>query len=266
VPVPIDHPEEYDFDILRQYVNLFPEQPLARLISTYLAYLGVPLSDEDEKPTPTASLDDVFRAILKTEEALQSSIFARKLMAEVYLYDQDYQTTVTASEAGLELVNVHRVDTGSDLTLVRKAFKVALATSLVHLYPPKHHTRALRILEDVLSEDPNNVNCLMGRGYVLQRAGKWLEAASCFSRVSDGHPEETRDCIRAQEEHAWCQVQLNRIDVAITELGTVIELLENEENSDESKSRSWWRLGRAYWEMGGERIGYNSSVISLSDS
>jgi hypothetical protein len=38
-------------------------------------------------------------------------------MAEVYLHDQDYQATVTVSEAGLELVNVHRVDTGSDLTL-----------------------------------------------------------------------------------------------------------------------------------------------------
>src|SRR6266403_5195215 len=107
---------------------------------------------------------------------------------------------------------------------VRKAFNVALATSLVHLYPPTHHTRALRILEDVLSEDPNNVNCLMGRGYILQRAGKWAEAASCFSRVPDGHPEETRDSIRAQEEHAWCQVQLNCMETAIAELRTVIEL------------------------------------------
>lgn len=244
--------EEYDFDILCQYIKLFPEQALAKLISTYLAYLGVPLSDEDEKPTPITSLDDVFSAILKTEEALQSSIFARKVMAEVYLHDQDYQTTVTVSEAGLELVNVHRVDTGSELTLVRKAFNVALATSLVHLYPPKHHTRALRILEDVLSEDPNNVNCLMGRGYVLQRAGKWLEAASCFSRVSDSQLEEIRDSIRAQEEHAWCQVQLNHIEMAITELRTVIELLENEKDSDEDKSRCWWRLGRAYWEMGAD--------------
>jgi superkiller protein 3 len=135
VPVPIDHPEEYDFDLLRQYVKLFPEQALARLISTYLAYLGVSLSDEDEIPTPTASLDDVFSAISvrfvllhpicapvdlakqKTEEALESSIFARKVMAEVYLHDQDYQATVTVSEAGLELVNIHRVDTGSNLTL-----------------------------------------------------------------------------------------------------------------------------------------------------
>lgn len=135
---------------------------------------------------------------------------------------------------------------------VRKAFNVALATSLVHLYPPKYHTRALRILEDVLSEDPHNVNCLMGRGHVLQRAGKWLEAASCFSRVSDSHTEETRDSIRAQEEHAWCEVQLKHFDGAVAELRTVIELLENEEDNDEDKSRTWWRLGRAYWEMGGE--------------
>jgi len=38
-------------------------------------------------------------------------------MAEVYLHDQDYQTTITVSEAGLELVNRHRDDSGSDLAL-----------------------------------------------------------------------------------------------------------------------------------------------------
>jgi hypothetical protein len=38
-------------------------------------------------------------------------------MAEVYLQDQDYQTSITVSEAGLELVGAHRVDTGSELIL-----------------------------------------------------------------------------------------------------------------------------------------------------
>ena len=38
-------------------------------------------------------------------------------MAGLYLHDQDYQTTITVSEAGLELVNRHRDDTGSDLVL-----------------------------------------------------------------------------------------------------------------------------------------------------
>jgi superkiller protein 3 len=133
--VPTDHPEGYDFDILRQYLQLFPEQALARLISPYLAYLGVPLSDEKEAATPSASLDDVFRAISvrfvplhptcallelakqETESTLQSSIFSRRVMVEVYLQDQDYQNTITVSEAGLELVRAHRVDTGSDLIL-----------------------------------------------------------------------------------------------------------------------------------------------------
>ena len=61
--VPIDHSEGYDFDILRQYLKLFPEQALAKLISTYLSYLGVRLLDEEEKVTPSASIDDLFKAI-----------------------------------------------------------------------------------------------------------------------------------------------------------------------------------------------------------
>lgn len=60
----IDLSEEYNFDLLRQYQKLFPNEALAGLIQTYLAYLGVPLSDEEEEtPTPSASLDDVFRTI-----------------------------------------------------------------------------------------------------------------------------------------------------------------------------------------------------------
>jgi superkiller protein 3 len=54
---------------------------------------------------------------------------------------------------------------------VKKAFNVALATSLVHLYPPKHHTRALRILDEVLSEDPNNVE--LPYGSWLRLTARW---------------------------------------------------------------------------------------------
>ncbi|KAH9083896.1 TPR-like protein [Lactarius deliciosus] len=245
--------EGYGFDTLRHYSKLFPHEALARLIQAYLVYLGVPLSDDDDDettPIRSGSLDDVFSVFLETASALESSIIARRVMSEVYLLDQDYQATISVSEAGLELINRYRNNTGSDLTLVRKSFNVALSTSLVHLYPPKHHTRAVRILEDVLTQDPNHVDCLMGRGFVFQYATKWLEAASCFSRVCGTLPEERRERIRAQEEHAWCEVQLHHFDKAIVELRRVIELLDDKEDSDEDKSRSYWRLGRAYWEMG----------------
>ena len=38
-------------------------------------------------------------------------------MSEVYLVDQDYQATISVSDAGLELVTKYRENTGSDLTL-----------------------------------------------------------------------------------------------------------------------------------------------------
>jgi len=157
----IDRSEEYNFDLLRQYQKLFPNEALAGLIQTYLAYLGVPFSDEEEEtPTPSASLDDVFSAISvcivpcvscvhlltsqkqKTESALQSSIFSRRVMAEVYLHDQDYQATITVSEAGLELVNRHRDDTGSDLIL--------------------YVTSQLQSLIDDSAQCPKSVQCCLG--------------------------------------------------------------------------------------------------------
>jgi superkiller protein 3 len=92
----------------------------------------------------------------------------------------------------------------------------------------------------------------MSRGFVFQYARKWDEAASCFSRVCGILTEEHRERIRAQEEQAWCEVQLNRFDQAITGLREVIELLDDKEDSEEDKSRSYWRLGKAYWDLGGK--------------
>jgi len=111
---------------------------------------------------------------------------------------------------------------------VRIAY-VALATSLVHLYPPKYHTRVLRISDGVLSEDPYNVNCFMGCG--SKQHPIFLE----FPVVAQKKP--TIPYVY-KEEHAWCEAQLKQFDDAIAGLGIVIELLENEEDSDGDKSRT----------------------------
>ena len=133
----INRLEGYGFDTLRHYSKLFPHEALARLIQAYLVYLGIPLTDDDDETTtaPSSSLDDVFSVISvrfrfihipqhltrlheqETAFALETSIIARRVMSEVYLLDQDYQTTISVSEAGLELVNRYRDNTGSDLTL-----------------------------------------------------------------------------------------------------------------------------------------------------
>ena len=57
----------------------------------------------------------------------------------------------------------------------------------------------------------------MGRGYVLQAAGKWQDAAGSFDVVANKEPEGIDTGLVAKEEHAWCLIRLNRLQPAADE-------------------------------------------------
>lgn len=135
---------------------------------------------------------------------------------------------------------------------VRLGFKVVLATSLVHLFSPKHHSRALVIIDDVLSQSPDNVPCLMGRGYILQAIKKWEEAGALFSRVDSLLPDDIDEGLRAREEHAWCQCQVeSEIEDGFVALQAVQDALDELDGRETDNARCLWRLGKCRWDMGG---------------
>lgn len=135
---------------------------------------------------------------------------------------------------------------------MQKAFNVALASALVHLYSPKHHPRALRLLDEVLKFDPNNVDALIGRGYVLQHAGKWEEAESFFTQATSLIPPGTTKSVRAKEESAWCLSKV-QIEKGLQALKEVLNDLQGDE-CDMDRARCLWRVGKCCWEMGGWSI------------
>ena len=121
----------------------------------------------------------------------------------------------------------------------------------IHHFPPKHHTRALDILDQVLSEDPDNVPGLMSRGYVMQHAKKWEEGSGLFHRAAELRPDDLQDGLRAREEEAWCKVKAHDPDTGEKSLVAIVELLDAEEGREADKARCWWRLGKSRWELGG---------------
>ena len=129
----------------------------------------------------------------------------------------------------------------------RRIFNVILGTSLVHYYPPKHHTRALRILDDILLEDDVNVPSLMGRAYILQASKDWVAAAELFLRVNELLPDDVDEGIQAREEHAWCMLQQGNNSIAASELKAVSEVLDNLEGREVDQARCWWRIGKCAW-------------------
>ena len=126
-----------------------------------------------------------------------------------------------------------------------------LGTALVHYYPPKHHTRALRVLNDVLSEDDANIPGLMGRAYILQASKDWHGAAELFLRVDELLPDDVDEGIRAREEHAWCMLQQGDYDPATGELKAVSEVLDHLDDREVDQARCWWRMGKCAWQKKG---------------
>ncbi|EGN99549.1 hypothetical protein SERLA73DRAFT_159810 [Serpula lacrymans var. lacrymans S7.3] len=244
--------EGYGYEYLKTYIQLFAGKPLARLLEGYFAYNLINLSNEEDdevEDTGDDSEEDPYDTILDAFTLLPDSIVANRIVADTYLQELDYTSAIRVAESGLELVQRHESNTGRKLVQVRKAFNVILGTSLVHLFPPKHHSRALSILDDVLAQDPNDLDCLMGRGYILEFAERWDEAGELFAKADELSPDDLAKGLRAKEEHAWC-LRKNDLDHSTVSLKGVLDTLESLEGRDQDKARCLWRIGQCYWAMG----------------
>lgn len=146
--------------------------------------------------------------------------------------------------------SAHRIFPRLDFR-TKKIFNVMLGTALVHYYPPKHHTRAIRILDDILSDDDANVSSLMGRAYILQASKDWDAAAGLFLRVNELMPDDVGEGVRAREEHAWCTLQQGNGDLAANELKSVSEVLDHLDGREVDQARCWWRMGKCAWQTKG---------------
>lgn len=130
---------------------------------------------------------------------------------------------------------------------VSRSLNVNLSTALVHLFPPKHHRRALGIIQNILTEDQENVKALFAGGYVHQYAGRWQEAAEHFKRVTTNVPLDSPLGLEATEELGWSVVQRGAPDEGANLLRSVLGILETKDGMEHEKARCLWRLGKTIW-------------------
>ncbi|KAG6829553.1 hypothetical protein H0H92_004222 [Tricholoma furcatifolium] len=268
----------YDHTFIRQFIEQFPLSPASSLLRGYFLYMNIPLRDtdaeDDDEPVVKVEDEDAFDIILNAFTAIPNTTIANRVLAELYLAELDYENAIKVAESGLELLNRLERNTGRKLPGVRIGYKVILATSLVHLFPPKHHLRALRLIDDVLSQSPDNVHCLMGRAFILQAASKWEEAATLFARVDELLPDDLSDGIRAREESVWCRCQVNDVNDYLPILESIVVILQGLDERGEDTARCLWRIGKCYWEMNGKSAwdaskreeGYRFFISSLKSN
>ncbi|KAG1745363.1 superkiller protein 3 [Suillus paluster] len=131
---------------LKQFIELFPTSPLTLMLKGYFAYNRTAHADEEAMEEPTLTFindppEDITHITLQDAfAALPDSLLANIITARVHLQELEYTDAIKVAESGLELVRRYESNTA----------------------PPP--SRSL-FLNDVLKQDPTNVDGLMGRGY-----------------------------------------------------------------------------------------------------
>lgn len=108
----------------------------------------------------------------------------------------------------------------------------------------------MRLLDSLLEQDTNQVDCRLARGYTHQYAKRWEEAKQDFNRVLALVEDRDPLSLEAAEESAWCTIQAGETGEGIQALKSVIEKLDQSEGAEVAQARAWWRLGKAIWNEG----------------
>ncbi|KAF9007975.1 hypothetical protein BDQ17DRAFT_1275914 [Cyathus striatus] len=250
---------DYGYNNLRQFIELFPESSISLLLKGYLNYIGVPLlecedgQEKQENNPREEHVEDPLDVVLNAYSTASETIIGNRILAEIHLEEYDYENAIKVARHGLSILNKVEADTGRKLSQTRTGIQVVLATSYVHLYPPKHHLRALPIIKDILARSPENVPALMGHAYILEETMRWEDAGSLFEKVSNLIGTEEDEGLRAREESGWCQCKMGNTDMGIQQLKGVLEVLNDLNGRESDRARCLWRLGKCCWEIGETR-------------
>lgn len=178
-------------------------------------------------------------------------MLAVRIFSEAYIFIEDFENASSQARRGLKKLDEIEACSGQSLSKTRTGFQVVLLTSLVHIFPPKHHVQAVSLIDQVLMRSPHNIKTLTAKGFVLQARKQWAEAKEAFDQVvalSDG----SSDALRAQEESAWCEGLMGGGRTAIDRLKEVYKRLEALEiNNEMELARCLWRIGQTYWNLDG---------------
>ena len=155
------------------------------------------------------------------------------------------------------------------MTSTHTSLDTSLGLALVPYYSPKHHPRAARLLDSVLTSHPNNASALFARAQIHQAALEWEKARESLHKVLDmaGAASASFESLTdAREEIGWCLVNEGSLEAGSQVLEETLGI-RNEVGGDSEKAilgraRTAWRLGRTQWKENSELVAELSKICT----
>lgn len=253
----VNNYSEYDVGILREFRDFFPESGLSKVLRGFLEsdLSPFPKEEKDEEDEVAGGESDdgttdvaADRLILMVEglDLARDSIIAHRIMAELYLSLEEYESTVDVARKGLLNVKEAVRISGANLTNTTDALNITLANSLIYHHSPRYHTEAKGIFEEILQRKPTSTSCLLGIGLILKVDEDYVEAVSFLERAFERDPTN----IKVLGELAWCRALTGELDKGLHDLEDALARLKEEKDPNKDfKAELLYRIGYCQWEL-----------------
>ncbi len=247
----VEEIKELDVGLLREHISLFPDEGRSKVLKGFLE------SDMSPFPKPSEILNDETngtdsdplsaedRLILMSEgmEESSSSVLANRIMAEYYLYLEEYESSAALARQGRARIQADANISGLSFTKSIDALNTILATTLVQYQAPRHHPEANELFEGIISRKPTETSALLGLGLILKEQENYAGAVDFLSRALKRSTD-----LKIRAEAAWCKALDGDAGTGLQELEAC--LLETEgldKRSKSFRSQTLYRIGICVW-------------------
>lgn len=250
-----DNLQDLDANILREYVSLFPDSGLGRILKAWLSSELCPFpppkksedekSEKDEAPEVLTAED---RLAMMTEgvNRAENSPFAYRLACDYFLYLEEHETVVETSRAGLQVVSAQSAKLSLSLQNTRDALNSVLGTALVHYQAPRNHAEAKRLFEDILQRKPNLTPALIGLGLIFEEIENYGAAIDFLQQALGEDPSN----VRVGTELAWCKALNGDNATAKDDLEAYLPNLKTDDpRSRDLRAQCLYRIGICIWNL-----------------
>ncbi|XP_014551777.1 hypothetical protein COCVIDRAFT_112036 [Bipolaris victoriae FI3] len=255
---------DLDISTLRQFIELFPNEGLSKVIIGWLSsgIAKYPLTAEsDSKEGPDLSEGGVALTqdvpvsqedclVLMTEglsEAPKSPL-AHCLLGDYYLFLEEYESAVETTRKGLKYAAAEAKKTDLSFQKTRDALSSTLATALVYYQAPRNHLEAKGIFESILKRKPQFTSALIGIGLVLEEEEEYEKAFQFLEQALQQDPSNGR----IGAESAWCQALAGDYKTGLERLQQYLDypqLDATKQRGRELRAQTLYRIGVCLWEL-----------------
>ncbi|KAF2868983.1 hypothetical protein BDV95DRAFT_596662 [Massariosphaeria phaeospora] len=256
---------DLDIQTLRQFLELFPQQGLSKVLTGYLSS-GIsrhPLAENRETPDlseggvalhQNVPLSQEDCLILMTEGILEArdSPLAHCLLGDYYLSLEEYESAVEATRKGLKLAVAEAKKTDLSFIRTRDALSSTLATALVYYQAPRNHSEAKEIFRSILKRKPKFTAALIGIGIILSEEEEYSEAVQFLEEALKQDPANGR----IGAEVAWCQALSGDYKTGLARLQDYLDypqLDASKPRGRELRAQTLYRIGVCIWELDSSR-------------